>query len=322
MTASIGDIAGRLNADCERIAIHLFGEPNRHLCNRSEWRWGEHGRFKLAIAGAHRGKWSDWRTDEHGDMLDLVRRELGLDRRGAVDWALDWLGGDIVDAPPLRQAQRPAGRPPPGADDERLRLQRRALAIWAEAGPVPGTLTAHYLAEERGLPLSNDILAADAFRHHGRLFYAPEGCHVPGMVALMRDPVSAEPVGIQRTFLSPDGQQLGRAMLGSAGAVMLLPSEEVEYGLGLTEGVEDAIAVMVLGGWRPVWAAMSAGAIRNFPVLPGIEALTVFADNDVAGMEAARACGERWAAAGREATIAAPPASQTDWNDRLRGVVT
>ena len=74
-------------------------------------------------------------------------------------------------------------------------------------------------------------------------------------------------------------------------------------GLGICEGVEDALAIL-LNGWAPVWAATSAGAIERFPVLPGIESSTVFMDEDAAGIEAAEACAERWALAGREALIA------------------
>ncbi len=86
-------------------------------------------------------------------------------------------------------------------------------------------------------------------------------------------------------------------------------------GLGIAEGIETALAVMQRAGWAPVWAATSAGAIRRFPVLPGIEALTVFADMDGAGLNAARDCCRTWAAAGWEARLLAPPAG--DWDDVL-----
>ena len=91
--------AARLNADCERISLYLFGHPNRKLSSKREWRWGEHGRFRLCITGPKRGKWNDFAAGDHGDMLDLIGRELGLDKRGSIDWALDWLGGDIGDYP-------------------------------------------------------------------------------------------------------------------------------------------------------------------------------------------------------------------------------
>ena len=83
-------------------------------------------------------------------------------------------------------------------------------------------------------------------------------------------------------------------MLGSQGVVRVSPDEDVTHGLGIAEGVEDALAILA-SGWEPVWAATSAGMIERFPVLPGIECLTIFADNDGAGVTAAQACAERWA---------------------------
>ena len=60
--------------------------------------------------------------------------------------------------------------------------------------------------------------------------------------------------------------------------------------------------------------------MRNFPVLDGIEFLTVFADNDENGIgqEAAIACAQRWMEAGREAEVLTPT-MVGDFNDVLRG---
>jgi putative DNA primase/helicase len=86
----------------------------------------------------------------------------------------------------------------------------------------------------------------------------------------------------------------------------------VSLGLALTEGIEDALAVLN-SGFAPVWACLSAGTMASFPVLGGIEALTVFADNDSAGAQAAAACVERWRAAGKEARVVAPPGQFKDF---------
>lgn len=107
-------------------------------------------------------------------------------------------------------------------------------------------------------------------------------------------------------------------MAGHAGVIRLSPDVEVTGGLGLAEGIETALSVVQGFGWRPVWAAASAGAIARFPVLPSIEALTIFADPDGAGLRAAEECAGRWRAAGREARTVAPPAG--DWNDVHRRV--
>jgi hypothetical protein len=84
--------------------------------------------------------------------------------------------------------------------------------------------------------------------------------------------------------------------------------------LGLAEGVESALAVIGTG-WAPIWAMGSAGAMARFPVLPGIEALTIFADTDEVGLKAARTVGQRWANAGREALVLKPPVVGADFND-------
>ena len=63
---------------------------------------------------------------------------------------------------------------------------------------------------------------------------------------------------------------------------------------------------MLLAGWSPIWAAGSAGAIRRFPVFTGIDSLTIFADADSAGLEAAQECAGRWAALGKEVRISSP----------------
>jgi hypothetical protein len=63
-------------------------------------------------------------------------------------------------------------------------------------------------------------------------------------------------------------------------------------------------ALAVLSGWTR--CATSAGAIARFPVLAGIEALTIFADADAPGMQAAEICATRWRAAGCETRITSP----------------
>jgi hypothetical protein len=86
--------------------------------------------------------------------------------------------------------------------------------------------------------------------------------------------------------------------------------------LGICEGVEDAVAVLK-AGWKPIWCCMSAGNLGCFPVLPGIEALTVFADGDQPGMDAAHRAAERWSKAGREARVVSPKHAK-DFGEALR----
>ena len=182
------------------------------------------------------------------------------------------------------------------ADDDLKRRINTARSLWKTAVPLPDTLGQRYFVERRQLRIG---VLGDL--HHALRWH--EG--IGAVVALMTDPLTNKPCGIHRTFLAADGTKSERRMLGRQGVVRLSPDDEVTLGLGITEGIEDGLAVL-LSGWAPVWCATSAGAIERFPVLSGIECLTVHADCDNAGINAAQICVDRWVAAGREAVISYP----------------
>jgi hypothetical protein len=73
-------------------------------------------------------------------------------------------------------------------------------------------------------------------------------------------------------------------------------------------------------GQRPAWALGGTSELKSFPVLSGIEALTILVDNDAnrAGQNAAVQCSARWLEAGREVFRAIPNHTGDDFNDVLR----
>jgi hypothetical protein len=109
--------------------------------------------------------------------------------------------------------------------------------------------------------------------------------------------------------------------------VKLWPDEEVTIGLVLGEGVETTLAAATRFEHkgtllRPAWAALTAGNMSTFPMLPGIEALTLLVDHDLpdkngrcAGQEAAGTCASRWREAEREVTRLMLNTAGTDFND-------
>jgi hypothetical protein len=154
-------------------------------------------------------------------------------------------------------------------------------------------------------------------RFNPALYY--DGGTVGGMVALMRDVVTDEPKAIHRTFLDGTGRKLERKMLGPAKgtSIKLDANEDVACGLHLAEGIETALSARQVG-YRPAWAMGSAGAIEAFPVLPGIDALSVFGENDERSRQTARAVSRRYKGAGLEMLFL--EAESGDLNDALRKV--
>ena len=212
----------------------------------------------------------------------------GDDWRICRDYVRHALGIAAPSQPPS-----PNLRPPLPRRDDRSERIAFALRLWRESVPLHGTLGMDYFTLHRRLAIGELDDLSHVLRWHNQ-----HRC----IVALMTNSKSAEPCGIHRTFLNADGTKRERKMFGRGGVVRLSPNDVVTVALGLTEGIEDGLAVL-LSGWRPIWAATSAGAIERFPTLSGIEALTVFADADVAGMKAAAACVAHWRKAGCDAVI-------------------
>jgi putative DNA primase/helicase len=191
-------------------------------------------------------------------------------------------------------------------------------SIWSETVSALGTaVEAHLTSRKLSLPNGHE----DVLRFHPSCPFGP-GVRHPCMVALFRDIRTNEPSAIHRTALTPDGEKIGRMSLGAIGgcAIKLTPDEDVAEGLTIAEGIETAIAGMALN-FRPAWALGSAGGIAKFPVLSGIECLTILVDNDASGtgQETALDCSQRWTRAGREVFRVVPTAVGQDMADIIRG---
>nr|WP_137831248.1 toprim domain-containing protein [Methylobacterium sp. L1A1] len=201
------------------------------------------------------------------------------------------------------------------AEDE-ARRQRSALAIWNAAGDPRGTLVETYL-RSRNLDLPDDM-AGEAIRFHPRCPWETQ--FVSAMVVPFRNIHTGEITGIHRIGLTADARKIDRKMLGTiaGAAVMLDPPEAVSLGLAIGEGVETGLAARQLG-IRPVWALGSVDAIRSFPVLSGIEGLTILGETGDGGASerAGREVGTRWHRAGRAVEVIVPRVSG-DLNDALQ----
>ncbi len=294
-------LKSRLADRAEALVVGLLGEPTAR--RRREWRWRRKG--SLVYDFEHQ-RWHSFASERGGDLLDLIQfGNPGWDLSRAMAWAQAWLGT------PVDRPVRPTPR-------QRARRQsvgtKLALRLWRESAPASGTIVETYL-KSRGLTLparSDDVL-----RFHPA---CPRGdTRLPAMLGLMRGIVTDRPLGVHRTFLRADGRakaavEPNKMMLGRAkGAVLkLTPDEDVTMGLAITEGIEDGLAVLN-DGWAPLWICLSAGAMAAFPVLSGIEALTIFSDNDAPGRTAAEMGAARWRQAGKQASVVEPPRHLKDF---------
>ncbi|GCB02944.1 toprim domain-containing protein [Ralstonia sp. SET104] len=202
-------------------------------------------------------------------------------------------------------------------------MQRHAVLsdygreLWRACKPLSGVAVA-YLEGRRCVipPADGDLRFHPALKH-------PTGDTGPALVGLITDAVTREPLSLHRTWVQADGRKADvdppRLLLGGhrkqGGVIRLWPDEAVTVGLGIAEGIETALSLA--WAYAPVWACIDAGNMAGFPVLSGIEALAIGADNDAAGHAAAQACAARWVAADVEVFITRQ--AQNDLNDAIKG---
>jgi hypothetical protein len=240
---------------------------------------------------------------DHVGFLEAVARLAGGERRSVEN-----LPGDLS-SPPARPT-----------DDG----YQAAMRMWSEAGLIAGTIAEHYLASTRRLELPDDI-SPRVLRFHPRCPFGRD-VWLPCLVALYRDIKTDEPRAVERTALNPDGTAIridgktARKMRGSreGAAIKITAAEDVTMGLTVGEGLETTLAGLMFG-YAPVWALGPAAAIGAFPVLAGIEALTILGEMDAEGANerASAECAARWIAAGQEAFCVMPSAGCCDFNDAV-----
>ena len=313
-----------LTARAAELYPILLGEPNRVLSSKREMRFGRKGSISVALAGPKAGEWFDHENQVGGHLLQLIERQRNGGFWAAVEFAIDLLGMDVMQRTgSLSRAaeHRRAAALDDGADTRRR--QSIGLEIF-ETARDPGS-TPHvkaYLAN-RKLELPEGT-AGRVIRFHPSCPFRDQGRY-PAMIALLRHIKTDEPRGIHRTALTDGGKKAAipfpRLALGpkAGAAIKLSADEDVTNGLSIGEGIETTIAGMMLG-FTPAWSVGDAGELGFFPVLSGIESLTIFVDNDIngAGQRRARQCSESWTEAGCEVFRVTPERPGADLNDVIR----
>lgn len=216
----------------------------------------------------------------------------------------------LGDAPPAAVAG------PSPQDDDLAERKAGALRMWDAGLPWQGTPVAAYLA--RRVPgASFDGLADLRFMPQAK---HPSGGRFPCMLALLRD-AEGRPASLHRTFLAPGGAgkapvEPAKMTLGPVrGAAVRL--RQAGPRLVVAEGIETALAAGLLLH-APAWAAVSAGNMRDTLTLPpAVREVTIAADHDPAGMDAANKAAARWRAEGRTVRIAKPQRQGADFADLI-----
>jgi hypothetical protein len=266
------DLARGLGAHAETVCRHYLPSGRREgrywICGDV---MGTPGRsLYVRLFGPRAGKWTYAADGSHGDLLDLIAVNRGLDFRAALEEASAFLS---LPMPQIRQAGPPAER---GSSEAARRL-------FAASKPVRGTLAESWF-RQRGIVLPADV---SALRFHPRCYYrGATGRETwPALIAAVTDPGGAI-TGVHRTWLHPDGgkapvEQPRRALGHLAGNAVRFG--RAAHVLTAAEGIETALTLKMLMPAMPVAAALSAAHLAALIMPSSLRRLYVAIDNDAAG---------------------------------------
>ena len=316
MSLPAADLARRLARNAEAVCRHYLSNGHRE---GRYWLVGDVANTRgrslfVRLSGPDHGKgaagkWTDAATGEHGDLLDLIALNRGLDRlRDILDEARAFLA---LPPDPLapRQNRFPAPRGSP----------QSARRLYAMSKPIAGTLVQRYL-HSRGIVT---VSARDPLRFHPRCYYRPDEHSPtetwPAMIAAVTD-LGGRITGVHRTWLDRSGQD--KAPIDSPRRAMgHLLGHGVRFGvadevMAAGEGIETMLSLRSVLPTLPMVAALSATHLAALLLPPTLRRLYVARDADPAGDAAMASLCNRAEAAGIEVGSLLP--CFDDFNEDLR----
>ena len=240
--------------------LSAAGQEARSLLGHSDLDGAPDARLFVRLHGPGLpGKWCDAATGEHGDLLDLIRRQSAAPTlRAAMDEARVFLA---LPAPPALGESGTYD-----ATEAARRLWRRCRASTASR---PRPISAR--GGSRGT-VSPPCASTRA------LFHREADRCLPALVAAVTDPDGALH-GVHRTWLDPAtqakadvlpsrkalGRVFGRAVrLGAPGSTLLVG-----------EGIETVLSLVSAAPRVPAAAALSAGSLGAFVPPEGVSRLII-----------------------------------------------
>jgi phage/plasmid primase-like uncharacterized protein len=311
-----------IEQEIDRRGIRLKGRNERvgpyPVCGGTD-------RFGVNVA---KGLWNCRGCNKGGDVIELVRHLDSCDFLIAIKTLTGEKGPDNNPEhrpDPERERQLAQQRKHHARERERRAEQerqnaayqlQRAEQTWQEASPTLASQAIDYLAR-RGI-LLDDVPESGGLRWHPCCPW--ETSTKPCVLARFTTALTNEPRGIWRRPITGE-KPMSLGPMGGC-VIRLWPDDTANEGLVIGEGIETTLAAATRIEHRgtllrPACATGSAGNMATFPVLAGIEALTILVDHDASGpgQKAAEACAQRWRDAGREVTRLMPGDLGADFNN-------
>jgi hypothetical protein len=323
MSNDVSDLAHRLARDAEAVCRHYLSNGRRE---GRYWRVGDvrntPGRSMFVrLSGAASGKsaagkWRDGASNEHGDLLDIIRATCGYGNfRDVAEEARRFLSLPSAEREPKAahgNTRHDASPVPAGSPDAARRLFKASQ-------PLVGTIAEAYL-RHRGITA---FRGTEWLRFHPRCYYRPdEGTATearPAMIAAVTN-LDGAITGVHRTWLDPSGRDKAHVDTPRRSMGHLL-GNAVRFGtaadvLAAGEGIETILSLRCALPTMPMAAALSAAHLTAILFHATLRRLYIVRDADPAGDNAMLTLLDQSSEAWFKALVLSPQLG--DFNDDLR----
>ena len=279
-----------VSMSAERIARDLLGEPNKHLSNGTNLRFGSGGSFIVKITGEKRGTWYDFKEGKGGDLFDLVQEKQNCDFKEAANYLRGIVGISQSSGLKLVYDHESKDRyvdhykqatSSSSIEDAKV---KKAENLYSRAKVIEHNSTAYkYLANARGITcdLASDIKTAD-------IFDKDLGKKLPAIIAFARDD-SGNITGGQQLLL--DRRTNNKAAINSprksfgkiAGSFVEISNSNGQSRHDnvtiIAEGLETALSIKQAGIDAKIICTLGISNIKNYMPKEN-ERVIIAADND------------------------------------------
>lgn len=298
----IKDVNTSINA--ETLAKDLFGQQNfnSNMSNSERLHFGRKGSLVVNKGGEYAGRFKDFESGEHGNLIQLVQREKALKFKNALTYVSSYISSPsvvqrindfsegkpsktLIDWDEVLKDELNSNKAEQEGEAKMKRINEHekdqakkgeeVREIIAQCVPIKGTRAESYLRNERAIQgeLSDSLRylpAGSKFYYNGKNSYVRDGA----LAAVAKDS-DGNHKAVQVTYLTkegkraetPDGEKFPKLSYGSLkGTSVQLQIGEKGSPVIIAEGVETALSLKEAGVKGDILCSLGTSNIKNLDV--------------------------------------------------------
>jgi conjugative relaxase-like TrwC/TraI family protein len=314
-----------LKNNVEHVCKQVLGDYNKKV-GKNLYFGRNKGSLAVTIRGEYIGKWTDFATNESGNLITLIQKRYGLSFKEALEEAaklVNYIPGEFnrdLDKIIKNKIDKNA------LDDKQKLSIKKAQKLASEAKDIKGTIAEKYLKEVRGIDLKN--WPKDLKYHDGVYSKINKGKN-PALLVVARNK-DDKVQSVQAIYInSITGQkadvEVRKQTFGAIKGALFSAniSSENNKTAVICEGPEDALSILKSTNGKDIYACLGKSNFNNLnqEKLAKYDKIILALDNDgkrPGEMSSILNVASKLNDSGKGVILAQPDKVKQDYNDTLK----